>query len=210
MKSFAGVNVAHADHYAAIHQEALDRRPPASCSPSQELRIELRSERLDSKMNEMAVVPQPRSRANENETKASWISKAKAKPSADAETQMLVTLCRIVLRVDRQPAAHSQMDYEHIATLEIQQKILRSPPHADNTTPNTPPLQLVGCHSLSKSGAVNLHILDKPSYQMGPEARRQHLDFWQLGHPGIVAARAKRASPGCQLDRSLPVGENKA
>ena len=140
----------------------------------------------------MAIAVEPRSRANENKTEASRIPEPKPKPTAETKAQVLVTLGKLFLGTNRQPAAHPEMNDEHIASSEIDQKIFRPPSDSIHTTTNASPLELASCHPLSKPGALNSHILDKASNQVGTEARRQHLDFRQFGHSGIVAARAQK------------------
>src|SRR5215471_9750173 len=88
---FVGVNVAHADDEAVIHQRELDRRAPAASGAIEVIGVEFTGERLGSKSSEQPMLAlgsgSPQYRA-----KAPRVAVAQHDPARELKVQMIVCL----------------------------------------------------------------------------------------------------------------------
>ena len=97
VERLAGVDVAHPDDQTAVHQKALDRRPPAPGEAGEEIAREPLAQRLDPQRGEMAILLQAPRGQRQDQPETARVPERQPAPVGEGEGDVLV-------RLDRRPS----------------------------------------------------------------------------------------------------------
>src|SRR5580700_12227361 len=158
----ARVDVAHADHQAAVHEQLLDGDPPATGDAPQVIRIEGGGERLGPEVRQQWMRARIAARIEEA-AEAARIVEAQRQPGIEHQVEMVVGEARGTGGHGAQIARHAQM-HEQRAGLESQQQVLGAPSGAQDTLPGDLVRQLGG--HLPAQARLVFFLSDAPPTQI--------------------------------------------
>ncbi len=179
-KGFVGVDVAHAHHHVAVHEEGLHGDAPAARKPIEMLPVKIAGQRFGAEGAQQRMLQGILLRP-EHSTETAWIAQPQA-PVAEDQVDVVVLAGRRVWGQDAQAARHAQVQDEG-AVGETQQQVLGAPLHLAQLSPCQPLRQRSG-DGPAQAAFADHHCAHAPAFDERGDPPAGGLHFGQFRHGG--------------------------
>jgi len=182
MQRLAGVDVPDTDHDRGIHEEVLHRFANASGAFGEIRDGEAGAERLGPEVPEARVAIELLARHHEQHAEAARIGVTQLAATCERQPHMRVRPERRSQRLERQPAAHPQMQNQHGGIGEVHEQVLRAPLEGFDAAADERRAQPGWYEPRAQPRLRNRHGRDRASEEYRLQAAPQSLDLGKLGH----------------------------
>ena len=176
VERFRGVDVANADDHRGVHQKVLDGRRSSAGEIGKSGAVEPGRQGLDAEMPEVPVAHQTLCRRDEGDAETTRIPEAKPAARSEFEAKVLMVHERRGPIDESQAAAHSEVQYQRLATGSVDPQVLRAPAQADDLAAfqaAQPPL----AQRLAQGREVDANGLEAVADEGPFQAPPENLDF---------------------------------